>query len=175
MLDGLGLDLVWFTEHHFLDDGYLPSWVPMRARLPLVPNACGYRATSACCRSTIRCGWPRTWRYSTISAMAGSRSASAWATRRTSPRLRSARLAPRLADGRGIEVLRHRSTGESSVSWQALRSRRCRDQAALREPGGPPLWIAAMSEAGAQRAHAMTAISCRRARGRWCSIRGARR
>jgi len=29
MLDTLGLDLVWFTEHHFLDDGYLPSWVPM--------------------------------------------------------------------------------------------------------------------------------------------------
>jgi alkanesulfonate monooxygenase SsuD/methylene tetrahydromethanopterin reductase-like flavin-dependent oxidoreductase (luciferase family) len=31
LLDGLGLDLVWFTEHHFVEDSYLPSFVPVAA------------------------------------------------------------------------------------------------------------------------------------------------
>ena len=29
MVDQLGMDLVWFTEHHFLDDGHLPNFVPV--------------------------------------------------------------------------------------------------------------------------------------------------
>jgi alkanesulfonate monooxygenase SsuD/methylene tetrahydromethanopterin reductase-like flavin-dependent oxidoreductase (luciferase family) len=29
LLDEAGLDLVWFSEHHFVEDGYLPSFVPV--------------------------------------------------------------------------------------------------------------------------------------------------
>jgi alkanesulfonate monooxygenase SsuD/methylene tetrahydromethanopterin reductase-like flavin-dependent oxidoreductase (luciferase family) len=31
LLDRVGLDLVWFSEHHFVDDGYLPNFVPVAA------------------------------------------------------------------------------------------------------------------------------------------------
>ena len=31
LVDRLGLDLVWFSEHHFVEDGYLPNFVPVAA------------------------------------------------------------------------------------------------------------------------------------------------
>ena len=37
-LDGLGADLAWFTEHHFVEDGYLPSWVPVAGAMASVTS-----------------------------------------------------------------------------------------------------------------------------------------
>ena len=31
LVDRLGLDLVWFSEHHFVEAGYLPNFVPVAA------------------------------------------------------------------------------------------------------------------------------------------------
>ena len=43
-LDSLGLDLVWFTEHHFVDDGYLPSWIPAAAAAAAVTKRITFSA-----------------------------------------------------------------------------------------------------------------------------------
>ena len=36
LLDRLGLDLVWFSEHHFVEDGYLPNFVPVAGAVAAV-------------------------------------------------------------------------------------------------------------------------------------------
>jgi len=38
LVDRLGLDLVWFSEHHFVEDGYLPNFVPVAAAAAAVTS-----------------------------------------------------------------------------------------------------------------------------------------
>ena len=38
LVDQWGLDLVWFTEHHFLEDGHLPNFVPVAGGVAAITN-----------------------------------------------------------------------------------------------------------------------------------------
>lgn len=38
LVDQWGLDLVWFTEHHFLEDGHLPNFVPVAGAVAAVTD-----------------------------------------------------------------------------------------------------------------------------------------
>ena len=61
--DALGFDQVWFTEHHFVDDGYLPSWIPVAAAAAARTKR--VRFSTDICR---RCGLTE-WRAREISEL----------------------------------------------------------------------------------------------------------
>ncbi len=154
MLDRLGLDLVWFTEHHFLDDGYLPSWTP-------VAGAIAAR-TRHVCISTDVCLLPFNHPVRLAEDLA------------VLDNLSNGRIeigvgmgyAPHEFNGfglpvsrrvsltdEGIAVLRHCFSGERfSFHGKRYTFNDVIIRPGYVQPGGPPLWVAAMSEAGAQRA-----------------------
>jgi alkanesulfonate monooxygenase SsuD/methylene tetrahydromethanopterin reductase-like flavin-dependent oxidoreductase (luciferase family) len=152
--DAAGFDLVWFTEHHFVEDGYLPSWIPVAAAAAARTKRVRF-STDVCLlpfnhplrlaedlavldnlsegRVEIGVGLgyaPHEFRGFGIPV-----------SRRVS-----------LAE-EGLEVLRHCFRGERF----SFRGRRFEFNDVIVtpryvQPGGPPLWIAAMSAAGARRA-----------------------
>lgn len=152
--DRAGFDQVWFTEHHFVDDGYLPSWIPVAAAAAARTSRVRF-STDICLlpfnhpirlaedlavldnlsdgRVEIGLGIgyaPHEFRGFGIPA-----------SRRVS-----------FAD-EGLEVLRRCFSGER-FSFKGKRW--TFDDVVITpryvQPGGPPLWVAAMSAAGARRA-----------------------
>ncbi|MBT3426690.1 MAG: LLM class flavin-dependent oxidoreductase [Gammaproteobacteria bacterium] len=153
-LDTIGAELVWFTEHHFIEDGYLPSWVPVAGALSSV--------TSNVCFGTDICLMPFNHPVRLAEDLA------------VLDNLTEGRVELGLGMGyaphefagfgipvsrrvslmdEGIEVLQHCFTGEKfSYSGKRYQFKDVQIKPGYVQAGGPPLWIAAMSEAGAFRA-----------------------
>jgi len=153
-VDRLGFDLIWLTEHHFVEDGYLPSFVPVAGAL--AARTSRVRISS----DIVLMPFQHPLRFAEDLAVLDNLSAGRielgvgmgyapheFAAFGVDRRERVSRTEE------GIAVLQRAFTGERfdfvGKHWQfrdaCLRPRPV-------QPGGPPLWLAAMSEAGALRA-----------------------
>ncbi|MCZ6656794.1 MAG: LLM class flavin-dependent oxidoreductase [Gammaproteobacteria bacterium] len=153
-LDAIGADLVWFTEHHFVDDGYLPSWIPVAGAMSSVTERVRF-GTDICLmpfNHPIRLAED----LAVLDNLSGGRVELGVGMGYAPHEFRgfgfpvSQRVS--LMD-EGIEVLQRCFTGERFN----YRGKRYQFDDVIITPGyvqdgGPPLWIAAMSEAGAARA-----------------------
>lgn len=153
-LDGLGLDLVWFTEHHFLDDGYLPSWIPVAGALAARTR----HARFSCDVCLLPFNHPVRLAedLAVLDNISGGRVELGVGMGYAPHEFRGFGLpVPRrvsLTD-EGIAVLKLCFAGERfSFSGKRYEFADVVIRPGYVQPGGPPLWVAAMSEAGARRA-----------------------
>ncbi len=153
-LDGLGLDLVWFTEHHFVEDGYLPSWIPVAAAM--AARTKHVRFSCDVCLLPFNHPLRLAEDLAVLDNISGGRVEIGVGMGYAPHEFRgfglpvSRRVS--LTD-EGIEVLRRAFTGEKF----SFEGKRYNFQDVMITPGyvqsgGPPLWVAAMSEPGALRA-----------------------
>src|SRR5580693_5737948 len=153
-LDRLGLDLVWFTEHHFVDDGYLPSWIPvasaMAARTSQIRFSCDV------CLLPFNHPIRLAEDLAVLDNLSNGRVEIGVGMGYAPHEFRgfglpvSRRLS--LTD-EGLAVLRHAFTGEKfSFHGKRYDFTDVKITPGYVQPGGPPLWVAALAEPGAQRA-----------------------
>ena len=153
-LDQLGLDLVWFTEHHFVEDGYLPSWIPVAAAMAARTRR--VRFSSDICLLPFSHPVRLAEDLAVLDNLSGGRIEIGVGMGYAPHEFRGfgIPLPQRLSrTEEGLEVLRRCFAGER-FSFHGKRYNF--DDVMIRpgyvQPGGPPLWLAAMSESGALRA-----------------------
>jgi alkanesulfonate monooxygenase SsuD/methylene tetrahydromethanopterin reductase-like flavin-dependent oxidoreductase (luciferase family) len=154
MLDGLGLDLVWFTEHHFLDDGYLPSWTPVAGAI--ASRTKHVRLSCDVCLLPFNHPIRLAEDLAVLDNISNGRMelgvGMGYAPHEFAGFGLPVSRRVSLTD-EGIEVLRRCFSGERfSFHGKRYDFSDVVIRPGYVQPGGPPLWIAAMSEAGAQRA-----------------------
>lgn len=153
-LDRIGADLVWFTEHHFVDDGYLPSWVPWAGAMASVTSRVRF-GTDICLmpfNHPVRLAED----LAVLDNISGGRVELGVGMGYAPHEFRgfgipvSRRVS--LMD-EGIEVLQRCFSGERfSYAGKRYQLEDVMITPGYVQPGGPPLFVAAMSKAGAERA-----------------------
>jgi alkanesulfonate monooxygenase SsuD/methylene tetrahydromethanopterin reductase-like flavin-dependent oxidoreductase (luciferase family) len=144
----LGFDSVWVSEHHFLDDGYLPSLLPMCAAIAARTRriAVGTGVLLAPFHEPIRVAEDA----AVVDLLSGGRLILGLGAGWRPEELDAFGVRPGEAGGRlerSVRILRQAwSDGLVSDGYPWL--------AVTPKPagGGPPIWIGAMSEAGIRRA-----------------------
>jgi len=152
--DEAGFDLVWFTEHHFVEDGYLPSWIPVAA----AAAARTRRVRFSCdvCLLPFNNPVRLAEDLAVLDNLSNGRVEIGVGLGYAPHEFRGfgMRVAERVSrTDEGLEVLRRCFSGERF----SFKGRRYEFNDVLITPGyvqagGPPLWVAAMSRAGAERA-----------------------
>lgn len=154
LVDQLGLDLVWFTEHHFLEDGHLPNFVPVAGAVAARTKR--VRISTDIALAPFAHPLRLAEDLAVLDNLSGGRMelglGMGYAPHEFKgfgiPQSRRVSLTEEL-----VEILRLAWTGEP-FSFHGKRYDIDEVAVAPRpvQPGGPPLWIAGMSEASAERA-----------------------
>jgi alkanesulfonate monooxygenase SsuD/methylene tetrahydromethanopterin reductase-like flavin-dependent oxidoreductase (luciferase family) len=153
-LERLGLDLVWFTEHHFVEDGYLPSWTPVAGAM--AARTTRVRFSSDICLLPFSHPVRLAEDLAVLDNLSGGRIEVGVGMGYAPHEFRGfgIPLPQRVSrTEEGLEVLRRCFAGER-FSFHGTRYHLDDVEIHPRyvQPGGPPLWVAAMSEGGAARA-----------------------
>jgi alkanesulfonate monooxygenase SsuD/methylene tetrahydromethanopterin reductase-like flavin-dependent oxidoreductase (luciferase family) len=150
----LGYDMIWFTEHHFVEDGYLPSWIPVAGAVAARTQRLRISTDIALLPfyQPLRLAED----LAVLDNLSGGRIEMGVGVG----------YAPHEFAGFGIPVSRRVSLTEEGLdilrlAWSGERfsyhgKRYDVDDVAVTpapvQPGGPPLWMGSMTEAGARRA-----------------------
>jgi alkanesulfonate monooxygenase SsuD/methylene tetrahydromethanopterin reductase-like flavin-dependent oxidoreductase (luciferase family) len=152
--ESLGFDQIWFTEHHFVDDGYLPSWVPVAGAVAARTQR--MRISQDICILPFRNPVSLAEDLAVLDNLSGGRVELGVGMGYAPHEFRgfgfpvSRRLS--LME-EGLEVLRRCFRGERfSFKGKRYEFNDVHIKPDYVQDGGPPLWVAAMARTGALRA-----------------------
>ncbi len=153
MADRLGFDSVWVSEHHFVDDGYCPSLLPLAAAIAVRTERCAI-ATGlllAPLHEPVRIAEDA----AVVDCLSGGRLLLGLGLGWRAEELRALRVSPADRVGRlrdMVATLRQGWSGQPTTGGEAVRYPHVLVTPGPARPGGPPIWIGAMGESAVRRA-----------------------